>query len=141
MIFGKNSTNDPHKELAALNDTIDRLRQASPRSAIVVVGPYPNWSVSLHKNLMDYIAKHSNFPHHMQQGLSEQNREWDAFFSRSLHQANTSYLSSQKFLCEPGGCLTTVDGSVQGLTAVDWGHLTKAGSIFLAEKITPDVFK
>ena len=141
MIFGKNSTNDLHKELEKLNETIDRLRQASPRSEIVVVGPYPNWAVSLQKNLIDYLTKNHDMPRYMQQGLSDRERQWDTFFSQNLHKDRTTYISSQKIFCGTSGCLTSVDGSVQGLTAVDWGHLTKAGSLFLAERIASAVFE
>ena len=140
MIFGKNSTNDPQKELDQLIETIGRLRAVSPSSAIVVVGPYPNWSVSLQKNLMDYLAKNAEFPLFMQLGLSSGEQQWDAFFSTNLHQPSTSYLSAQKILCNASGCLTSVDGTVSGMTAVDWGHLTKAGSIFLAEKMASKLF-
>lgn len=141
MIFGKNSTGDPHKELIKLEEVLDRLRQISPRSSLVVIGPYPNWSVSLQKNLMDYISSNHDFPRYMQQGLSSRESEWDAFFETHLRREGVIYLSSQKILCEPLGCLTSVDGSVQGLTAVAWGHLTKAGSLFLVEQIAPSIFK
>ncbi|MGE8319978.1 MAG: acyltransferase family protein [Comamonas sp.] len=141
MIFGKNSTNDPHKELKKLGEVIDRLRQASPHSAIVVIGPYPNWSVSLQKNLLDYLSKNDSFPRYMQQGLSVREQEWDAFFDSHLRKASTTYLSSQKIFCKSSGCLTSVDGSAQGLTAVDWGHLTKAGSLFLARHLAADIFR
>lgn len=141
MISGKNSTNDPRKELAALNDTIERLRAISPASHIFVVGPVPNWSVSLQKNLMDFIATHGDFPHYMQQGLSNKEAQWDTYFNSHLHQAKTTYLSALDVFCTAAGCLTSVDGTVEGMTSVDWGHLTKAGSIYLAEKIAPQIFE
>lgn len=141
MIFGKNSTNDPQQELNQLNATIDRLGQISPRSNIIVVGPFPNWSVSLQKNLITYISAHNSFPRHMQQGLSTREREWDQFFKQHLQEDKVRYLSSLDALCDASGCLTSVDGTVQGLTAVDWGHLTQAGSLHLVQRLAPAIFE
>ena len=141
MAYGKNSTNDLQKELAVLHDSIARLRAVSPNSEIIVVGQFPHWSVSLAKNLMDYLAQNNHFPRHMRQGLDARYQQWDEYFRSHLDQPHTRYLSAQQVLCEPSGCLTSVDGSVAGLTAVDWGHLTKAGSIYLAEQLAPRIFE
>ncbi len=140
MIYGKNSTNDPQKELEALHATIARLHEVSPASGIVVIGPVPHWSVSLQKNLMDFINDQDAFPRYMQQGLSANEAQWDAYFSRHLQKTKTTYLSALDVFCTPAGCLTSVDGTIAGMTAVDWGHLTKAGSLYLAEKIAPHIF-
>ncbi|WP_423934645.1 acyltransferase family protein [Comamonas sp. 23] len=140
MIYGKNSSNDPQKELEALQATLARLSAISPASSIIVIGPVPNWSVSLQKNLMDFINDQDDFPRYMQQGLSANEAQWDAYFSSHLQKTRTTYLSALDVFCTPAGCLTSVDGTIAGMTAVDWGHLTKAGSLYLAEKIAPRIF-
>ncbi|MDR2328262.1 MAG: acyltransferase [Comamonas sp.] len=140
MMNGKNSSDDPHKELAALQATIARLQAVSPHSHIVVIGPVPHWSVSLQKSLMDFINDQDAFPRYMQQGLSANEAQWDAYFSSHLQKPKTTYLSALDVFCTPAGCLTSVDGTIAGMTAVDWGHLTKAGSLYLAEKIAPHIF-
>ncbi|MCS4293848.1 peptidoglycan/LPS O-acetylase OafA/YrhL [Comamonas sp. BIGb0152] len=141
MIYGKNSSNDPQKELEALQTTIARLRTVSPVSSIVVIGPAPNWSVSLQKNLIEFISDQAEFPRYMQHGLSANETQWDAYFSSHLQKTGITYLSALDEFCTPAGCLTSVDGTIQGMTAVDWGHLTKAGSLYLAEKIAPHIFE
>ncbi|WP_313332534.1 acyltransferase family protein [Comamonas sp.] len=140
MMNGKNSSDEPHKELAALQATIARLQAVSPHSHIVVIGPVPHWSVSLQKSLMDFINDQNAFPRYMQQGLSANEAQWDAYFSSHLQKPKTTYLSALDVFCTPAGCLTSVDGTIAGMTAVDWGHLTKAGSLYLAEKIAPHIF-
>jgi peptidoglycan/LPS O-acetylase OafA/YrhL len=140
MINGKNSSADPQKELAALQATIARLQAVSPASGIAVIGPVPNWSVSLQKNLMDFINDQDAFPRYMQQGLSADEAQWDAYFSSHVQKAAVTYLSALDVFCTPAGCLTSVDGTIEGMTAVDWGHLTKAGSQYLAEKIASRIF-
>ena len=129
------------QQLGREYDSLTRLRATSPHSEIIVVGQFPHWSVSLAKNLMDYLAQNNHFPRHMRQGLDARYQQWDEYFRSHLDQPHTRYLSAQQVLCEPSGCLTSVDGSVAGLTAVDWGHLTKAGSIYLAEQLAPRIFE
>ena len=53
---------------------------------------------------------------------------------------NITYISSQDYLCNKKGCLTIIGDSMTDISAVDWGHLTINGSIYLGKKIGNLIF-
>ena len=77
----------------------------------------------------------------MPNGLVTEDREFDLFFNEKIRRANVHYISAYEHMCNDDGCLTRVSDNVSDLTAVDWGHLTNSGSIFLIEKIKNQIFQ
>ncbi len=55
--------------------------------------------------------------------------------SRLQSSSTIRYVSLLGALCTDTGCLATVPGSDHQLMAVDAGHLTPAGSVYVAETL------
>ena len=92
---------------------------------VVLVGPLPEWYPSLAR----VIAK-SDWPirsDYVSNGLKGEVFRTDAIMRRR-HLHTVQYISILQHFCRKGGCLARVGGS---LTAVDYGHLTPAGSKFV----------
>lgn len=141
MVTAVNAAPTKEASLHELNRTLDRIRSVSPRSRIVVVGPFPRWEGTLRKQLIDfYSGGKSNPPIYMTHGLVALDREWDRFFAENLRPPHVTYVSAQDALCDARGCLTRLSDSAADLTAVDWGHLNAPGSIFLIDKVKERIF-
>jgi hypothetical protein len=121
---------------------VDKILVASPNAKVVIVGPVPQWKGSLIKQMIEYYQKNGSYPPaYMHRGLLEKSKEWDVVFKARLPSANASYVSAYDALCNSEGCLTRTGSSTLDIMAVDWGHLSKNGSIYLAEKIEDQIFK
>ena len=136
MIDGINGIGTPEASADALDDMIDRLLAVSPDSAVLVVGPFPKWAHSLQKQMINYhLRTGQRPPAYMGDGLITRDREWDAYFKRRIPRPQVAYVSAIDLLCTPAGCLTHLDGGLTDLVAVDWGHLSRKGSIHLAGRL------
>lgn len=136
MIDGINGIGTPEASADALDDMIDRLLAVSPDSAVLVVGPFPKWAHSLQKQMINYhLRTGQRPPAYMGDGLVTRDREWDAYFKRRIPRPQVAYVSAIDLLCTPAGCLTHLDGGLTDLVAVDWGHLSRKGSIHLAGRL------
>ena len=74
-------------------------------------------------------------------GLVQEIAEWDSFLGSEVPKLGVSYLSAYKVLCNSQGCLTRVGPKSSDLTAIDYGHLSPAGSIYLVDHITPSLLE
>jgi peptidoglycan/LPS O-acetylase OafA/YrhL len=113
-----------------------RQIKATSSAKIMVVGPLPQWSPSLPRawsfrqaQALGELPKYSNV------GLLQQPFEVASAIRASLAGEGVIYLDPLEQLCNTDGCLVTTDGTVQGLTAWDYAHLTKAGSEHLAQAL------
>ena len=142
MIDGLNAIRVKEGALAALNTMIGRIHEASPRSEVIVVGPVPKWSGSLHRQILYYHDRHGRLPPpFMAQGLVQDDIAWDAYLRQHLRGERVRYVSAMDALCNDQGCLTRLSDEVTDTTAVDWGHLSKNGSVYLANRIEAQVFR
>lgn len=142
LINGVHAIHDRETALAALRRTIARIHQASPGCEVIVVGPVPKWSGSLHRQMLYHHARQGVVPPlYMKQGLVREDTEWDAHFKQHLRGPGLRYVSAQDALCNPQGCLTRLSDDVTDTTAIDWGHLSRNGSVYLANRIEDQVFR
>lgn len=146
MIDGSNKLDTPELAFNELNITIKKILQISKNSKIIIIGPFPKWAGTLQKQLVEYNLKTGKIPpKFMTYGLIQSSREWDNFFKEKFMEFskinnNITYISSQDYLCNKKGCLTIIGDSMTDISAVDWGHLTINGSIYLGKKIGNLIF-
>ncbi|MFV4839005.1 acyltransferase family protein [Citrobacter freundii] len=142
FIRGQNAIYSEQGSITSLEFTVNKIREASPKSKIIVIGPVPEWNENLMKALADYYKnKLSPPPAYMSYKLSKDVKLWDDYFSTEIPKMGVEYISAFKALCNENGCLTRVSDGLDNLTAVDWGHLTKPGSEFLFNKIGNKIVK
>lgn len=142
MINGKNGIPDKIEATARLVATVNEIKKVSPYSRVIVIGPVPEWNITLHRQVINfYHANHKPPPRYMSYGLNFEIKSWDKYLRDQLQIADVEYISAYEQLCNQDGCLTRVSNNISDLSAVDWGHLTKSGSIFLINKIEDLIFK
>ena len=120
--------------------TIGILKKALPSSKIIVVGPMPQWQGSPQKTVFHYwlksINKKQDLPYKMKATLY---KEIDTALSRSSSDFGVVYISPYKILCDDDQCLTRTSNKVEDFTALDWGHLSKSGSIYFIGQISDQI--
>ena len=86
---------------------------------------------------MSEFVKHkdANLPPRLKATQSEKTRNIEIWLRALAKTYHFRYVSLTKALCDESGCLALNDGH---LTSVDEGHLTKAGSEALFERL-PDL--
>lgn len=141
MVDGANAIADAGGTEKALGVTIAKIKAVAPMAHIIVIGPLPKWSITLQKQLVTYYGVHKTLPPvYMNVGLGKQEFVLDDYFSQTLPEAGVDYVSALKRLCNQKGCITRFSSDITDISAVDWGHLTKKGSIYLAEQLQGLVF-
>ncbi len=142
MVEGQNAIFDKNQAILSLNETIKKIKFASPESKIIVVGPVPEWDESLIKQIVLYYTNnHNEPPRYMKDGLKPQIKEWDDFLKKNIPTLGVDYVSPYSAMCGDGGCLTRTSEGPKGITAVDWGHLTEAGSTYIVDKYRKEIFE
>ncbi|MGC0152410.1 acyltransferase family protein [Chromobacterium vaccinii] len=135
---------DQQQTVAKLRQTISQIHSVSPDSRVVVLGPVPNWTQDLARAMFDYW-KHTPGqplpPQYMRYNLKPDIEQWDAFMARQVPTLGATYLSAYQALCNANGCLTRTGPKPSDLTAVDYGHLSPAGSIYLISKLAPTLLE
>lgn len=138
----KNGVHDKKLAIDTLSLTIKKIKEASPDSRIIFIGPVPEWNANLVKIISNYLSEFKKTPPlYMTYGLNSEISEWDSYFSNNVPKMGIEYISAYKALCNESGCLTRVGNGPDFITAVDWGHLTKPGSDFLFNKIGNKIIK
>jgi len=127
-----------------LKETVEAIQSVSPATKIVVLGPVPNWKTSLFRQMFVYWRKSIPAtlpPQYMNSGLVQDIAEWDNFLGNEVPKLGVTYLSAYKVLCNAQGCLTHIGPEVSNLTAIDYGHLSPAGAIYLVDHIAPSLLE
>ena len=130
MYNGKNGGNNERN--LSIIQTIDALRRVSPSTKIIVLGPFPIWVPTLIHIFKKYGAKNIN--KYEDRGLHKGLLIRDRFFSSYIWPEDITYLSVFSTFCRNEKCLTSVDGSVQTITTVDFGHLSHPAAKYFISK-------
>ncbi|MGZ3771936.1 MAG: SGNH hydrolase domain-containing protein [Bdellovibrio sp.] len=126
-----------------INFTISKIKASNPNIKIIVIGPVPTWKDSLQKNILKYYMNSTPRtlpPLYMVYGLRKDVRTLDDSLKKSFSAKGIQYLSAIDILCNSDGCMTRTGPSHLDLTAIDYGHLSEAGSVFLINKIAAKIF-
>ncbi|ECM4407769.1 acyltransferase [Salmonella enterica subsp. enterica serovar Give] len=141
-VRGSNGVQDKNLAIESLSLTIKEIKKASAESRVIVVGPVPEWNANLVKVISNYTSEFKKTPPiYMSYGLNDEIKVWDKYFDENVPKLGAEYISAYRSLCNESGCLTRVGDGPDFVTAVDYGHLTKYGSIFLFEKIGNKIIK
>jgi peptidoglycan/LPS O-acetylase OafA/YrhL len=141
-VLAANGTADQKGSVVAFADTVRRIHEATPASRIILIGPVPQWDGTLAKVTVNYLKNQplgSQMPTYTTVGLRPEMKDWDDYLSVAIPKLGVTYVSAYKALCNASGCLTHVGPLPTDLTAVDWGHLTKAGAVYLFTQIAPTI--
>ncbi|MEI2767531.1 MAG: SGNH hydrolase domain-containing protein [Nitrosomonas sp.] len=102
---------------------------------IYVIGPVPLWYPSLPKFAINKLDKLDG-EHFLQNSTIDDLATIDYLLSGVAKQEEVNFLSALNVLCKNKDCLaSTIYRDKPALTAWDYGHLTEAGSVSLAQKI------
>jgi peptidoglycan/LPS O-acetylase OafA/YrhL len=103
---------------------------------IVVVGPVPEWFISLPQQLSNYARRHPSaaVPTRLASGFRPEPMELDAQMADMCRRQGVTYFSPCKIFRNSDGFLIRTGDTADTLTAYDYGHLTVAGATYLASR-------
>lgn len=109
----------------------ERLRALGVQR-VVIVGPQPKWD----PELPALVARHHwlDKSEYIDDGLHRTTIAADAELRKTIERnGNATYVSMTDLLCHDGACRAFVPGT-RHLMAVDYGHLSPEGSIYVAKQ-------
>jgi peptidoglycan/LPS O-acetylase OafA/YrhL len=119
-----------------LNESLKRIQSALPNSKLVLIGPVPRWKMS---------PQRASFRAWVAQGKPSGGvasrldaADWPLLNARledSAKRLGIKYIDPYKVFCDDGGCLARVGSEPEDFVSMDSAHLSKAGSIYFANKI------
>ncbi len=124
----------PKETADEIKKTISKIRASLPSTQIVVIGPVPTWRDSLQKNILKHFMSSSpTIPEYFDFGLKKEVISFDKELDSLLSKEKIHYFSLINIFCRNQQCLTRTGPSHLDLTAVDYGHLSEAGSNYFAK--------
>jgi peptidoglycan/LPS O-acetylase OafA/YrhL/lysophospholipase L1-like esterase len=142
MKDGFNAIRSKERTLSELAVTVQKVRAASPGTRILIIGPFPMWRANLIQQLYSYYVFHGTAPPiYMKFGLRDSIKDWDDYLRAKVPTLGVNYVSSYDQFCNQAGCLTRTGSDVRDVVAVDYGHLTEPGAIFLVNGIQGHIFQ
>jgi peptidoglycan/LPS O-acetylase OafA/YrhL len=126
-------------EWQRVEKTVEALKAAGIRH-IVLVGPVPQWEISLPHQLCRFYMKHKTepLPVRMKTGLHLEPLLVDPLMAAFSERLGVEYISSCKLLENQDGYIVRLGDTVDSLVIFDAGHLTARGSIYLVSRF-PDL--
>jgi len=121
--------------------TLNAIRQKLPATKIIVIGPLPKWQDSPQKVIFMSWKKSydkTRMPDIMQK--AETLDDIDILLKDISGNAGVQFISAIDNLCNIDGCISRVGDDPADLIAKDYGHLSRAGSEYFAEKIKNEIF-
>jgi peptidoglycan/LPS O-acetylase OafA/YrhL len=119
-----------------LESTIAALRSAGI-DHIVVFGPVPEWKISLPQQLCNYVRRHPGapVPVRMSAGTLPDSTILDEQMAAACKRLGVDYVSPVTIFGGADGYLVRFGDRPEDLASYDYGHLTAAGSRYLAAHI------
>jgi hypothetical protein len=142
-----NTYGDHEWMLKKMRSIIPQIKSKSPNTKIIILGSVPQWGGwddGLPRSLYRYWKKNGKSdlpPLMMKYGLSENVVPEETGFLEEFKKLGVTYISIYNTLCNSKGCLTRVGPKPTDLTAIDLGHLSKAGSEYLIAHIADSILK
>ncbi len=118
-----------------LRETLAALTSSLPGTTVVVVGPVPEWRVSLQYTLSRH-AGGANVPERLVPEILPALRRLELELSAAAIAGGARYVSSLDALCTAdGACLVRMSSDPLILSTPDAGHLTTAASRLVAQRV------
>jgi peptidoglycan/LPS O-acetylase OafA/YrhL len=123
-----------------LRDTLTQIKAKLGKTRVILVGPIPRWPDSPQRSAFNYwrksVVKTAAVPTYIDATILY---DVEVIVSQAAVEGGVEYVSPRDHLCSGAQCLWKVGDDKHDFIARDYGHLSKAGSIFLAERIFPGV--
>ncbi|HLZ03203.1 MAG TPA: acyltransferase family protein [Bradyrhizobium sp.] len=120
-----------------LQRTVPLLRPFTKK--IVLLGPPASWTgEGLSANVLDYYFESGGaiLPERTWYRSNDRwTRQIESILEPESAKAGIDYISMRRLMCNNDGCLARIGPNGSELTAFDGGHLTHAGSIFMAGQV------
>lgn len=121
---------------ASIGATIDAIKARSPATRIYIIGGLPQWFPSLPDLMISKEISINGGLNHLDLSLYGSIRNIDDALMVAAEAHGATFISALDGFCQDHRCRTIVAQNDQPqLTTFDYGHLTEAGSIFLARYI------
>ena len=121
--------------LVGLEKTIDALTDRGVR--VVLVGPVPWWVPSLPRSWSFREANTmTNLPQYSSEHLKPEEFILNSQMNVVANSKGIEYFDLLATMCGEDGCLVRTGSNTSSLTAWDYGHLTRAGSIYVGERLS-----
>ncbi len=128
----------PPEALVRLRATIAALTIRGVR--VVLVGPAPWWLPSLPRN---WSFREANAMATLPQYSAEHLKIEEFILNRQMNSLAKSegieYFDLLATMCGKDGCLVRTGSDTSSLTAWDYGHLTRAGPIYVGERLSKEL--
>ncbi|HZS40776.1 MAG TPA: acyltransferase family protein [Polyangia bacterium] len=121
---------------AQLDHTMERIKAAGVKR-VVIAGELPMWEPTLPKVIQrSYLARGEAVPARTAVGVDRRFFDVDKAFAAHFAASDVRFVPMMDRLCDAGGCLALVgDDLSTDLIAFDAGHLTTAGSRYVARTL------
>jgi hypothetical protein len=124
-----------------LKATTDTLRMVFPQARIVILGPVPQWKISLPRSMFLYWRTHGEVPpQYMRFMLLDGVRQIDRDLAVRTRDLGVEYVSLYDALCNDEGCRTADGPNGEHATSIDYGHLTASAASYAAAQIEARLF-
>ena len=110
--------------------TLEQIRRNSPKTKVIIIGPTPRWSDSPQSVFFSkWLRTVKKEPTSISQN-AYQVHGYDELLSRQAQLQGYQFINMWNIFCKDRQCLTRIGDTAQDFIAVDYGHLSKAGSIY-----------
>ncbi len=120
---------------AQLRATLQQLHTALPATKLVVLGPAPEWRVTLPWTLNKRAAV-EGIPERLRPDAFERQRKVEAQLAAAAKENGATFVSALDALCTiEDGCLVRLSEEPLMLTTWDYGHLTTPAAKLVARRV------
>lgn len=110
--------------------TLEQIKRHSPKTKVIIIGPTPRWSDSPQSVFFSkWLRTVKKDPISISQN-AYQVLGYDELLSRQAQLHDYQFINLWNIFCKDRQCLTRLGDTAQDFMAVDYGHLSKTGSIY-----------
>ena len=127
-----------HYDWRQIERTIRTLQDDGLKN-IIVIGPLPEWEVSLPAQMLNHFRLHpgQSLPRRLKTGYLRAPLDVDAQMGPFCTALGVRYVSACSTLSDQNGFITLLGDSLDTLVAFDSSHLTLAGSDYFVGRLPP----
>ncbi|MFA6198751.1 MAG: SGNH hydrolase domain-containing protein, partial [Patescibacteria group bacterium] len=142
IVPGGAYTWDESTLVSKLDETLKFIKSKLQNTKVVVIGPAPQWQESPQK--VSFLFWKNSLDKKERIPVSQKATVFPTL-DNSLKQITESngaaYISAIQHLCNADRCISRIGDNPESFIAVDYGHLSKAGSEYFVGKIKQGIFR
>lgn len=124
-----------------LTATLTEVKSRLPGTRVILIGPMPRWRDSPQKVAFQYwrtsVDKTRAMPDFLPAVFIP---EVEAVVERSAREQGVEYVSPVQQMCKDKLCRARVGAKPEEFVAIDYGHLSRAGSEYFVKLLEPRLF-